>query len=83
MSGAVAYHVVKMAKEKASRIEKCNTCAYYNPQAHHCGRYLRGVETAIYLCHRIEENEEMKSYSRKPRALKTILEARADMREES
>ena len=45
-------------------ISRCQTCAYYNPQAHHCGRYLRGVETAVYLCHRIED-EEMKAVSEK------------------
>lgn len=60
MNGAIVYHVVKMVKEKAERIDKCNICAYYNSQAHHCGRYLCDVETAIYLCHRIED-EEMKT----------------------
>lgn len=49
-------------------ISRCHTCAYYNPQAHHCGRYLRGVETAIYLCHRIEENEEMKTVAEREAA---------------
>lgn len=50
MSGAIAYHVVKLAKEKAKRIEKCNTCAYFDPRAYHCSKYLREVETAVYLC---------------------------------
>lgn len=31
-------------------IEKCRGCAYLNPKMHHCGKYLRGIETAIYLC---------------------------------
>ena len=31
-------------------IEKCQSCAYLNPVMYHCGKYLRGCETAIYLC---------------------------------
>lgn len=31
-------------------IEKCQGCAYFDPKMYHCGKYLRGVETAIYLC---------------------------------
>lgn len=30
--------------------EKCQGCAYLDPKMHHCGKYLRGVETAMYLC---------------------------------
>lgn len=50
MNGAIAYYVVKWAKEKASRTEKCNTCAYFDPRTYHCSKYLLEVETAVYLC---------------------------------
>ena len=31
-------------------VEKCQGCAYLNPIMFHCGKYLRGIETAVYLC---------------------------------
>lgn len=30
--------------------EECNTCAHYQPRTFYCEYYLRGKETAVYLC---------------------------------
>lgn len=41
--------------------DKCQSCAYLLPKKYFCERYLRGAETAVYLCSfcRVNENEEM------------------------
>ena len=41
-------------------MNKCKTCAYYQPRIFYCEYYLKGKETAIYLCpHYRRKNEEM------------------------
>ena len=41
-------------------MNKCYTCAYFQPRTFYCERYLRGRETAVFLCpHYRSENEEM------------------------
>ena len=49
------------------KTKKCYGCAYYEPKSFCCYRYLRGVETAIYLCPfcREDENTEMKEVAEK------------------
>ena len=44
---------------------KCNGCAFLLPINHFCERYLRGTETAVYLCpfYKVNENEEMSKVS--------------------
>lgn len=42
------------------KMDKCGTCAHYQPRIHYCERYLRGKETAVYLCpHCRSKDEEM------------------------
>ena len=31
-------------------VEKCQGCAHLDPKMFYCWKYLRGIETAIYLC---------------------------------
>lgn len=41
-------------------LNKCYGCVYYQSKTFYCGFYLRGIETAIYLCPNYRsENEEM------------------------
>lgn len=54
---------------------KCQSCAYLNPQKNYCARYLRGAETAVYLCPfcRVNENEEMSKVSEMEMAYEEYL----------
>ena len=60
-----------MEKRKNSvSFHKCQSCAYLNQKQNHCGKYLRGAETAVYLCPscRVNENEEMSKVSEREMA---------------
>ena len=39
-------------------LDKCQSCAYLLPKEYFCERYLRGAETAVYLCPFCRVNEK-------------------------
>ena len=47
-------------------MNKCESCAYYQPRISYCEYYLRGKETAVFLCpHCRSKNEEMQEVANK------------------
>ena len=48
------------------RMDKCYTCTHYQPRIFYCEYYLRGKETAVYLCpYCRNKNEEMQEVANK------------------
>ena len=48
------------------KMNKCDTCMHYQPRICYCEYYLRGKETAVYLCPSCRsENEEMQEVANK------------------